>query len=404
LIFISFPTHNLQLILIRIPIVFLLGGLELIYLFHLLTIWKVFKNNKNRIRSYIYTFLTFDIISFPLFYFSQDLILDLNLIILSLLIFIILLYFIDILQDHQSKLIYKLNRYMQFIFINLLCLDFFVLSEAFLSPNFFLFNNYFNINISLVILLFLYAIYFKVFTEKSKKFSFLIWLLIFTLFGTIIFQISFYYNYFPLISSLSFLIFSILLYPFIFLMEQIKNFFNKFIDNLKKIIILIINKILMFFKGIIHFLKRYWIYIWTFFSVSFGISIFIVLFIYVKLYWLYSVIISVGITISLIYYNISKQVSDMEPDKLLKYRIMYLSSAWISVLGIILYYFEFKFYLIAIFLSFTIFGAIFLPYIYYKEKKEEISIKWRFYSTIFFIIMLIITLALFYFQFLSEVI
>ncbi|MBY8982937.1 MAG: hypothetical protein KGD57_08315, partial [Candidatus Lokiarchaeota archaeon] len=138
----------------------------------------------------------------------------------------------------------------------------------------------------------------------------------------------------------------------------------------------------------------YWIYIWSLFSISLGISIFIILFIYVRLYWLYSVIISVSITISLIYYNVSKQLSDMDQDRLLKYRIIYLSSAWISILGIILYYIESRFYLITVFLSFTILGAIFLPYIYYKEKKEQISIKWRFYSTLFFFIVLIITIVI----------
>ena len=58
---------------------------------------------------------------------------------------------------------------------------------------------------------------------------------------------------------------------------------------------------------------------------------------------------------------------------------------WGSVIGIIFIFIPLEFLTLMIFLAILILGAILLPYIYYKEKKELISIKWRFYSTIFFI-------------------
>ncbi|MBY9005174.1 MAG: hypothetical protein KGD63_00265 [Candidatus Lokiarchaeota archaeon] len=398
-IFISIPIVLVQSLMIRIPIFILIINLESMFLLFLLTNWNYFKTNRNHFMFILYKILSLDIMTFPLFYLTLDPILDLNLIIFSLIIIIILLNAIKIIKNYKNDKIEQINRILIFVLINLICIDLAILFEIYLSPEYIVFNIYFNINFSLVILLLLYAIFFKVFTQKSLKSTFLFWLLISIFIGTTIFQATYYFDYFPFISSFSFIIFSILLFPFIFLMEQLKDLFNNFIDKIKEFIILIKIKIVNLYKNIISFLKRNWSFIWSIFSFLIGTVIFLLLGIYVEQYWVYSFIISIGLIIFLIYYNMARNVSEQNPGKILKYRIIYLSSSWVSILGIILSYIEAEYYLIVILLSFTILGAIFLPYIYYKEKREKISIKWRFYSTIFFIIVLITTVVLFYFQF-----
>ncbi|MBN1214920.1 MAG: hypothetical protein JXA99_05690 [Candidatus Lokiarchaeota archaeon] len=401
-IFTVVPIVIFQSFIIRIPIFILIIDLELIFLLYILQHWNYFKKNKHSFMLFFYQILSFDIASFPLFYLNVDPILDLNLLILSLIIIVSLLNAIRIIKDYKNDKIDKINRSLLFTLINLICIDLFILFEVFLSPEYIIFNIYLNINIALILLLILYAIFFKIFTQKLLKSRFIFWLLISIFIGTIIFQTTYYFNYFPFISSFSFMIFSIFLFPFIFLMEKLKEIFNNFVEKIKEFIILIENKFVNLYKNIISFLKHNWIIIWSIISVFTGIIIFLLLGLFIVQYWVYSFIICIGLVFFMIFYNISIKSSEDNPGKLLKYRIIYLSSGWLSIIGIILSYIEAEFYIITVLLSFTILGAIFLPYIYYKEKKEKISIKWRFYSTIFFIIILIITIALFYFQFMSN--
>jgi hypothetical protein len=59
------------------------------------------------------------------------------------------------------------------------------------------------------------------------------------------------------------------------------------------------------------------------------------------------------------------------------------------------------FLVLMIFIAITILGAIILSYITYEEKRLKISIKWKFYTTLFFLIILIITIILLVFQLVS---
>ena len=65
---------------------------------------------------------------------------------------------------------------------------------------------------------------------------------------------------------------------------------------------------------------------------------------------------------------------------------------WASILFIIFTFIPFNLYLLLI--SILIVGTVTLPYIMYKEKQDEISVKYRFYTTLFLIITFIVTFVL----------
>ena len=64
---------------------------------------------------------------------------------------------------------------------------------------------------------------------------------------------------------------------------------------------------------------------------------------------------------------------------------------WGSVIGVLFGIITPEWYIFTIWISIWVLGAILLPYMSFKEKREKISIKWRFYT----LIILITTLVLF---------
>jgi hypothetical protein len=190
----------------------------------------------------------------------------------------------------------------------------------------------------------------------------------------------------------------------VFLLEILKDFFNNLINKIAQFIHSLKLHIKLLLEKVKVFIKQNWVILWKLTSVFIGGMVFILTFFYLGLNLVSSLLVGFGIVVFLIYFVIAQIFKNLNPNLLLKYRIIYLSSIWAGTLGIIFNYIGMGFYLLALFLSLTILGAIFLPYIYYLEKKEGISIKWRFYLTLFFIIILIITLLIFYLQFLINLI
>ncbi|KKM91721.1 hypothetical protein LCGC14_1225740, partial [marine sediment metagenome] len=78
-------------------------------------------------------------------------------------------------------------------------------------------------------------------------------------------------------------------------------------------------------------------------------------------------------------------------DVMFKRRMLRLIIGWGSVIIVLFTFITPVWYIFTIWISIWILGAVLLPYITFKEKRENISIKWRFYS----LITLIITLVLF---------
>jgi uncharacterized membrane-anchored protein len=82
----------------------------------------------------------------------------------------------------------------------------------------------------------------------------------------------------------------------------------------------------------------------------------------------------------------------------LKGKMSRLIIIWASIFGILLNFIPVELMILSVFIGLLILGAILLPYIYHKEKKENISIKWRFYTPLSLISILIIFGILLYFQ------
>ncbi|MBD3214723.1 MAG: hypothetical protein GF311_19080 [Candidatus Lokiarchaeota archaeon] len=390
--------YNLSVI--SIPFVILLIDLELFVFLFLSKFLGFIRKNELNIKRILFGILYLDLITFPLYFFSSDLVLNYNLLLLSLIIFLgILRFFNNISYFIGENFQKKLSHYSSLIFVHLLCLDLFILLEVYIRPLYSLVTIFLSLNLSFLVLFAFYIIILDLF-QRSSKMGFLSWTVLFLLSSTLLFQITYQLTYYSLAISLSLFIISILVFPFVFLLEILKDFFNKFIDRIAQFIHSLKLHIELLLEKVKVFIKQNWVILWKLISVCIGGLIFILTFFYLGLNLVSSSLLGFGIVIFLIYFVIAQISKNLEPNLLLKYRIIYLSSIWAGTLGIIFNYIGMEFYLLALFLSLTILGAIFLPYVYYQEKKEGISIKWRFYLTLFFIIILIITLLIFYLQFL----
>lgn len=71
-------------------------------------------------------------------------------------------------------------------------------------------------------------------------------------------------------------------------------------------------------------------------------------------------------------------------------RMYRLIISWGSIIVLLFTFITPVWYIFTIWISIWIIGAILLPYIRFKEKSENISIKWRFYTLVILIILLII--------------
>ncbi|MFX0071018.1 MAG: hypothetical protein ACFFAO_08005, partial [Candidatus Hermodarchaeota archaeon] len=100
-----------------------------------------------------------------------------------------------------------------------------------------------------------------------------------------------------------------------------------------------------------------------------------------------------------ILYSIIPSKKSDNPDEMFSKKMKRFAILGGGVIGFILSFIPIEFMILTIFISVLIFGAIIETFISYQEKRENISIKWRFYSIIFFIIILIMTIILLILQF-----
>ena len=395
-----------------VPTIIFVSSLQLIYLCKILSFWTVIESNETRIQNILISFIFIDVISLPLYFLTIKFIfIDFNLIFLSIILSGILLKLDDLFKftyvnkNIESKLLY----YTGFIIINMISIDLFILFEFLIRPFLPLFSFTLNLNLSLLVLFVLYAQFFKIFDHHSRI-TLISWILIFITFSSLIFQITFYFDFLPVFFTLTLFSISLLLYPFIFLMEKMRQLFQLIINKVLGFFITIYHKFASFFTflkqyflSLKNFIKKYWVYQLVVFCGILGIILTLVLTFSLNFAWFNSILIGWGIALFIIFFAYSYKKSMENPNVALKYRMLYLSSIWSAILGIVFNFLFVRFYLIAFFLSLVILGAILLPYIYYKEKKEGISIKWRFYFTLMFILIVILTLILFYFQIIIEI-
>jgi hypothetical protein len=115
-----------------------------------------------------------------------------------------------------------------------------------------------------------------------------------------------------------------------------------------------------------------------------------------------------GIAVSGLSYGLLPSKRSEDSDEIFEQKMKKFITIWIStslfIYVLILPYIEsFIYSLILMTSSILGLGAILLIFIYRKEKKQKISIKWRFYTTIALIVLVIIWIILIVVWYFNEV-
>ena len=180
-------------------------------------------------------------------------------------------------------------------------------------------------------------------------------------------------------------------------MEELKAFFNNFIDYIRKALISLRTLVSKILHEIYDFLKRSYEIIKIIFSAGLGIIGYIFaiypIVLPTPLNTLHASLLGAAVFGILLGLLPARKTDDI--DKIFRTRMTRLGTVWISMTAfifvfIIPYIESFLLGLIIILSSLLALGAIFAIYIYRIEKKQKISIKWRFYITTILIITVII--------------
>jgi len=245
-----------------------------------------------------------------------------------------------------------------------------------------------NVCSSLLIFVIFLAIHLKPFKKHSTFVSraFFFWLVISILLFIIVYRVS------SLGLGLTLLGFVILLYPFIFLLEELKKFINNIVDYLSKFFKALKLAIKNMVIKISHFIRRHYKPLWIVFSIF--IAIFTgILFspLMLDLLWYHHAILLMFPIFGLLYSLIPSKESD-DVNVMFRRRMYRLIISWGSIVVFLfaLPFITVEWYVFIVWISIWILGAILLPYIIFKEKSENISIKWRFYTLLILIIFLIV--------------
>jgi hypothetical protein len=370
-----YSTYFIEFFFTVIPLIIIILILEFAYLFNLLAYWKFIASNKKKIKSglIIITYLNF--ITWPLYFLSLDQFLNLNLVLASLFILFIITLFDKILNEKYRKSL----RSFSFLLIGaLLSLDLFL---ALLGiPNF---DLILNLSSSSLIFVIFMAIHVKPFKKHSSS-SFFFWLVIFVLLCLIVYRVS------ALGLGITVLSFGLLLYPFIFLLEELKRFINNIVDYLSKLFkaikLAIKNMFIKFYQFIRMHYKAIWIIFSIFISSSIGISISPA--VANLLAYEHSILLIFPI-FGILYSLIPSKKSD-DVNVTFRRRIYRLIISWGSIIVLLFVFITPVWYIFTFWISIWIIGVILLPYIRFKERNESISIKWRFYTLIILIILLFV--------------
>ena len=368
-IYVSYLSY---ILISSIPPLILLLIIELIYLIKLFEFLPKLSSKKDKIRKRLLTVLYFDFIMWPLFFLGFNVIFNITLFLISFYVLVIISY-IDEKISHifEEKFLKKLRFTSTLIILIILIVDIF-------SWLHFSFNLSLPLNICISLLIFsIFNIGLIKPYKRSHNFSFAYGGLISLLISLII-----YFATSQTVTSI--ILFSIMLtfYLFIFMLEVLKTLFNKLLDllihffsRLKKFIKYIGIKIFDFLK--LHY-KIIWITFSLFLAVSIGIFISPLQLNYLN--WYHSIFVMLGLFGLLSLFLPSKKTEDV--DLIFKHRMRKLITSWITVIAILFLFIDPVWYIIAFWISIWILGIILLPYVIYKERKDNISVKWRFYTLI----------------------
>ncbi|KKM94413.1 hypothetical protein LCGC14_1198540, partial [marine sediment metagenome] len=386
----------IDIVVTIIPLVIFILILEFVYIFKLMDFWKLITRHKEKIRFYLYLLAYINFITWPLYFVSTNLLLTFNLIIFSLLVMLIITY-VDKVQDIEGEYVIlkensrNLIRTFSFLSIGgLLSIDVYILLNLVPLSNFFL-----NLNTALFVFIIFLGIKLKPFKQHSLK-AFIFWSVVFL-------QLSIFLYYLSLSYVISGVVFGlmILVYPFVFLLEEIGELFSKFVGILSKYYIKFKLIVKTVFLKIISFVKANIRYIWI--TLSIFISIFIGVLISPLILNLLNPIHSTLVIFPVfgLLFSIIPSEKSEDVDVMFKRRMLRLIISWGSVIGVLFGFIAPALYIFTTWISIWILGAVLLPYISFKEKREKISIKWRFYTLIILIIMLILFGILFGIQILG---
>ena len=310
-----------------------------------------------------------------------------NLLVLSILI-LFLLSFIDNAIHAFAEKTRRSIRKSSFLTIGiLLSIDTFLALEFLVNPNIIL-----NLAVSILVFLVFLGVLVNPFKRK-KIYSFLYWGAIFFLLSVIVYYMS--------LSGWSWGIFAfgILLYPFIFMLEELKRLINEFIDILEKLGRAIKAAIVKFFRSMKKFLITHFKVIRIFLCAIVGIF-FGVLFsdlILAILNPFHATLL--GMAVFGILFGIIPSGKAETVDEAFNQKMKRFITIWVSLTGfvvvLILPYIESVIFSIFLVISSVLgLSAILLIYLYRKEKKEKFSVRWRFYTTIASIVLAVIWVAL----------
>ncbi|MBN1802153.1 MAG: hypothetical protein JW891_11635 [Candidatus Lokiarchaeota archaeon] len=399
-----------QLIL-AIPLAIFIFVLEVFYFFYLLEFLSFIKEKKEKIQHFLVLILYGNFVSWPIYFVSNDMILNLNLVLGSLGVLFAVALFDASFKAFKESLRLTLIK-TSFLLIGLiLSIDLFFYLQIAVQPQ--VSNFSFGTNLSLAVLLFWVFLGCVVLPLKLSHFhAFLYWIVL-SASSSLAILFGLYMNPADFLESITvggliFLIF-ICAFPFIFMFEELVEFFSKLWDiilaklrALKKAILHFFKKIGRFFKklylAIISFLKKNFKYIYLIFNIFVFILIIYLGMTYLNLAWYHAMLIGF-LVISILLYFISPARTEEDPVKQFKWKLGTYFAVWLSVTTLIAVYITYApkisdiistLTVVLVFLtSSVILGAIILIDIYRREKAGKISIKWRYYTTLFFILLLI---------------
>ena len=368
-----------------IPIIAQLMLIELFYGFilKLTDIWSSFRENRVKFRNFLIISTYFNFITWPIYYINLDPFTFWGLLLLSNLVGLIVSVIDKAIKAFNEKFRIKMFRFLFTLFGLLFAIDSYFLLDIFTENTIF-----FNLSVSSFVFVFFMGFMIKPF-KRRRAISFLYWAVTFLLLSSIS------YNAYHAGISWAILIVGLLLYPFIFMLEELKAFFDKFIENLSimfKKIAAAINKMI---TGFINYLKRNYKIVRVLICIFFG-CITGVLFSDLILHILnpfHSLLLALAIFGLLFGILPSKKSEDY--DEVFKEKMTRFITLWIGVTAFIFLFVlpYIESILLSIFLlllSILGLGAIILIYLYRLEEKERLSIKWRFWTLIIFFIILAI--------------
>jgi hypothetical protein len=370
-----------------IPLVIFSLILETAYLFKLLDFSKYVISNKKKIKNILICILYIDFITWPIYVATLDPFFLLNLILASTGILFILTYIDNYVGVFKEKARINLRK------ISFLTIGIFVSFDIYMALGFI---SYLNLFLKLSVALFTFVLFLGIIVRPFKKHSliaFAFWAAIFSLLSSIIYQLSLSWEI-----GMTILVLTFLIYPFVFLLEELRELFNNFVDILvkffKKFKLLVINAL----HAIFNFLKIHFKVIWTvisvFLAIFFGILLSdVVLHILNPIHATLLAFAVFGLLYLVIPYT---QTED--PDLIFKRRILRLSIGWGSVIGLLFIVITPDWYLFTGFISTAVVGTIILVFLGRKEEREKISVKWRFYTLLSLFVLLTLLGVLFFIQ------